>query len=91
MQLTELQQKYNELLAREKKAEAYIDDPHRTPAEIEKWMPEYQKILTELNDILGRIGNCTALEVCYGFGEEGNLGQQADLRHGSDRQNRSRR
>ncbi len=84
----ELKRKYNELLAREKKAEKYIDDPARTPKEIEKWMPEYRRILAELNELLGRIGTCTAKEVCYGFEEGGEtLGQQTELRHDISRQN----
>lgn len=63
----ELKIKYNQLLEREENAELYIDDPARTPEEIAKWSPEYQKILTELNGLLFKIGSFTIKEVIYGF------------------------
>ena len=87
----ELKRQYNELLKREKKAEAYLDSPDRTPEEIARWTPEFQHVLKELNDLLQRIGTCTAKEVCYGFEEGGEtLGQQAELWHGISRQNETR-
>lgn len=67
MSMDDLKSHYNDLLAREKKGEAYIDDPVRTPGEVEKWMPEFNKILAELNNTLGRIGSFTAEEITHGF------------------------
>lgn len=63
----DLKSHYNELLAREKRGEEYLDDPTRTPDEVQKWMPEFRKILAALNDTLAQIGSFTAVEVVYGF------------------------
>ena len=65
--INDLKSHYNELLAREKRGEEYLDDPTRTPDEVEKWMPEFRKILTALNYTLGQIGSFTAIDVVYGF------------------------
>lgn len=65
--INDLKSHYDELLAREKRGEEYLDDPARTPDEIEKWMPEFRKILVALNDTLAKIGSFTAIEVVYGF------------------------
>lgn len=67
MSINDLKSHYNDLLAREKKGEAYIDDPERTSDEVEKWMPEFNKILGELNNTLGRIGSFTSAEITHGF------------------------
>ena len=58
---------YNELLIREKRAEAYLDNPARTSIEHEKWMPEFEKILVELNNALEKIKNFKTDEVVLGF------------------------
>ena len=67
MSINDLKSYYNELLAREKRGEEYLDNPARTPDEVDKWMPEFKKILIDLNDTLARIGGFTAVEVVYGF------------------------
>lgn len=66
----ELKRQYNELLAREKRAEQWIDDSGRTELEYLKWLPTFQKILTGLNEILNKIGvnNTTENERLNGFG-----------------------
>lgn len=48
----EFKQKYNDLLTREKKGAAYIDEPARTPREINKWLPIYMKICEELSEYM---------------------------------------
>lgn len=65
----ELKRQYNELLAREQRAETWIDDPRRTEGEYLKWLPTFQKILTGLNEILNKIGlrNTTENERINGF------------------------
>lgn len=65
-----LKSQYNELLSRERRGEKVLDDPVRTPEEIEKWMPEFQKILAELNNTLVKIGSYTTEEVLNGFNLE---------------------
>lgn len=62
-----LKAQYNELLIREKRGEEVLDDPVRTSEEIEKWMPEFQKILTTLNNTLAQIGSYSTEEVLNGF------------------------
>lgn len=60
---------YNRLLEREKNAEAWLDSPERTDAEVEKWLPLFNEIVTELNRIINKIGleNCTKEERLFGF------------------------
>lgn len=43
---------YNELLERERKGERWLDTPGRTEEEINKNLPHYEKILTELNQMI---------------------------------------
>ena len=38
-------EEYNKLLAREKKAESYLNDPRRTEEELTKWLPIYATIV----------------------------------------------
>lgn len=68
--INDLKSHYNELLAREKRGEEYLDAPFRTSDEVEKWMPEFKKILVALNDTLAQIGTFTAIEVVHGFNFE---------------------
>lgn len=65
----ELKRQYNKLLIREQRAEQWIDAPSRTEQEYLKWLPEFQKILNGLNEILNKIGvsNTTENERSYGF------------------------
>ena len=48
-------------------AEVYIDNPERTEKEIDKWMPEFVKIVAQLNLLLAQIGTHTAEEAINGF------------------------
>lgn len=60
--------KYNELLKREKKAQLYIDNPNIDIKIIsEKYIPEYQKIVRELSELLNKIGSYTQEEALEGF------------------------
>lgn len=65
-----LKEQYNELLVRERRGEEVLDDPVRTPEEIEKWMPEFKKILGALNNTLAQIGSYSTEEVLNGFNLE---------------------
>ena len=45
-------EEYNNLLAREKKAESYLNDPGRTEEEIAKWLPVYATIVKQLGQMI---------------------------------------
>lgn len=77
----DLRLQYNTLLAREQKGEKYLDDPIRTPEEIEKWTPEFQKILAGLNRLIDEIGitNCITEERMHGFDVTPYIGTEVGL------------
>jgi hypothetical protein len=77
----DLKLQYNSLLRREQAGEKYLDDPIRTDAEVNKWMPEFNKILAGLNSIIDEIGlyNCTAEERLNGFNIIPLLGEEVSL------------
>lgn len=64
-----LRLEYNKHLEREKKAEAWMDNPQRTDEELTKWMPLFNEILAGMNKIINEIGlgNCTEIERMNGF------------------------
>ena len=45
-------EEYNTLLAREKKAESYLNDPGRTEEEVAKWLPVYGTIVKHLGQMI---------------------------------------
>ena len=45
-------EEYNKLLAREKKAESYLNDPGRTEEELAKWLPIYATIVKQLGQMI---------------------------------------
>ena len=45
-------EEYNKLLAWEKKAESYLNDPRRTEEEIAKWLPVYGTIVKQLGQMI---------------------------------------
>ena len=51
MELT-FKEKYNQLLAREKKAEPYLNDLGRTEEELAKWLPIYEGIARQLGQMI---------------------------------------
>jgi hypothetical protein len=73
MSVLELKQQYNTLLMRQYKGQVYLDDTSKPDRE--KWLPEYQKVVEELNGILSelqRLGvTVTEREVLGGFDVEG--------------------
>lgn len=77
----ELRIKYNRLLTREHAGEKYLDDPARTPAEIEKWTPMFNEILAGLNKIIDEIGiaGCTESERLIGFDIASSLGRKVGI------------
>lgn len=60
---------YTKLLVREKKAEAYLNDPVRTQAEIDKWTPEYKQLLLQLENLLSEIRHYTPDNINLGWPE----------------------
>jgi len=65
--LSELKQQYNEVLAREKKAEVYLDNESIPYERRLKWYAEFVKILRKMNDLLALIGPCSREERINGF------------------------
>ena len=45
-------EEYNKLLAREKKAESYLNDLERTEEELAKWLPIYGTIVKQLGQMI---------------------------------------
>ncbi|MCB2310671.1 hypothetical protein LGL55_05980 [Clostridium tagluense] len=63
-----LKEKYNSLLQREKKACLYLNNKNIKLATIEKsYIPEFQKITIELNEIARQIKGATKDELLNGF------------------------
>lgn len=68
----EFKENYNKLIQREIKGRNYIDNPKRTEAEINKYLPVYMKIcdeLTEMIEIYERItkSKISNIEATEGF------------------------
>ncbi|MBW9158889.1 hypothetical protein [Clostridium tagluense] len=63
-----LKKKYNSLLQREKKACLYLNNKNIKLAAIEmSYIPEFQKITIELNEIARQIKGATKDELLNGF------------------------
>ena len=66
--LTFLKKKYNFLLQREKKALLYLDNKNIKLETIEKvYVPEYQKIVSELSEIQKQIPGASEEDLLNGF------------------------
>ena len=65
--MEELKNQYNSLLIRCIRAELYMDNPENPEEVKEKYMPEFKKIIHQLNNLLEHIGEYTHDEVCNGF------------------------
>lgn len=66
---------YNSLLAREKKAEEYLNKA--TPEQLKKWLPEFEKIEIQLSRLIWKFAatagrEMTKDEILNGFGGESN-------------------
>lgn len=59
--LLELKKNYNKTLAREKKAENFINKA--TDKEFEKWLPEFNKIIVELSMMIKQYKDLTGQEM----------------------------
>jgi hypothetical protein len=64
-ELIEMKKQYNALLTREKRAEKFFEIA--TPEEVEKWIPEFNKIVEGLSALLGKIPDMTQEEIFNGF------------------------
>lgn len=62
-ELKELKKKYNEILATEKKAEAFFDNPNKSMAEKEKWLPKFNQIIVELSLMMKQYRELTGKEM----------------------------
>lgn len=66
-----IKDEYNKFLTRFRRASKWLDDPARTPEEIEKWMPEFQGIIKHLGELLVKMQKSgikyTQDEVLNGF------------------------
>lgn len=65
-----LRKQYNDILAREKKAEEFFKNA--SPEEVEKWLPEYTKIIIKLSKLMEEYTkltgkNMTSNEIFNGF------------------------
>jgi hypothetical protein len=58
-------QKYNDLLMRAWKAVYFMDNLTVNMADKEKWLPEFKKLLDEINSMI--TGDFTDNEILYGF------------------------
>lgn len=75
MNLIELKQEYNKLLARYRKAEQYLDDNTIPLLTREKYIPELQKIIDNLGTMITDIQkyeDITEEQILYGFKEDQN-------------------
>ncbi|CDX01273.1 Hypothetical protein DPCES_1386 [Desulfitobacterium hafniense] len=71
MDINQHKLQYNQILERYKKAELWLDSPMRTEPEVQKWMPEFEKIVDQLNLLLFAIGEHTTDEAVNGFNMTG--------------------
>lgn len=69
MTIAEAQKEYNKLLKRYKDANVYFEREDIPQAEKEKFLPNFQKILTELSYLLSKVGIYAKEEALEGFHE----------------------
>lgn len=65
--MTAQKQRYNELLARFRKAEEYLDNPGIELSERERHIPLALEIIGNMNKLLKQIEKYTEHEVLHGF------------------------
>ncbi|HHY26431.1 MAG TPA: hypothetical protein GX523_06735 [Desulfitobacterium dehalogenans] len=76
MDITAIKLQYNKILERYKTAEAWLDSPKRVDREIQKWMPEFEKIVDQINLLLFAIGDHTTDEAMNGFKMENEISKK---------------
>jgi len=72
MSILDFKQKYNSLLAREKKAELFLEDFKVSQADKDKWMPKFVEITEQLSLLMREYKKTTGvdmtdIEVLQGF------------------------
>lgn len=67
MAIEEAKKKYNELLTRYHKANKYFENENVSQAEKEMFLPEFQRVISQLSLLLGKIGTYTKQEATEGF------------------------
>lgn len=70
--MEDFKKRYNDLIKRQKAAEAYLDDSKRTTEEVKKWIPEYNNVVNELSLMIKDYrkltqSQMTEEEIVYGF------------------------
>ena len=60
---TDFLTRYNKLIDREKKAEAFLSNPSTTEKQIEKWLPEFHKVVRELSVMMQEYKTHTGYEM----------------------------
>jgi FtsZ-binding cell division protein ZapB len=63
MEIEELKKKYNKLIATEKKAEAFFNNPNESMERKEKWLPKFQEITRELSMMMKQYCELTGKEM----------------------------
>lgn len=63
----EYKQRYNEVIARIKRADEYFKRTDITEQEKSHYMPECNSLMSEANRLLALIGRYTPDEILYGF------------------------
>ena len=59
----EFKEKYDVLITRERKAEKWLDAPERTNEQIEKWLPEFTKIIVDLSKMINEYKKLTGKDM----------------------------
>jgi poly(A) polymerase Pap1 len=63
MGLEEFKKRYNEILAREKKAEVFFENPEISQERKEKWLPKFNEITMELSKMMKHYKELTGTEM----------------------------
>lgn len=61
--LIELKSQYNTVLATNKKAEAFFNNPNESMERKEKWLPKFMKITEELSMIMNQYKELTGVDM----------------------------
>lgn len=71
MGLVELKKRYNEVLARVKKAEEFFDDPNVSIESKDKWRPKFYEIVREFSGMMKEFSEISGREMTEGEVLEG--------------------
>ncbi|MBP7223437.1 MAG: hypothetical protein KBA50_09330 [Sedimentibacter sp.] len=57
-----LRTEYNKVLARWDKATKFLESPKRTPEEVDQWLPEYESILKQRQELCYKIWQISGIK-----------------------------